>query len=65
MSYNMNVNRGIMAKIIEEIKADVIELIIRCPSITENEIGKQLKLSKRFGKRLFDDMLAKGEICLS
>jgi len=54
-----------MAKTLEEIKADIIELIARCPNITENEIGKQLKLSKRFGKRLFDEMIAKGEICLS
>jgi len=54
-----------MAKTLEEIKADVIELIARCPGITESEIGKQLKLSKRFGKRLFDDMMKNGEICLS
>jgi hypothetical protein len=51
-----------MAKTLDEIKADVIELIARCPGITESEIGKHLSLSKKFGRKLFDDMLSKGDI---
>lgn len=50
---------------LEKIKKDVVDLIVKCPGITENEIAKQLKLSYRFGKKLFDEMIAKGEICLT
>jgi hypothetical protein len=48
---------------LEEIKSQVIELVKKCPGITEDEIGKQLKLSYRFGRKLFDDMVARGELC--
>lgn len=51
-------------KTIKEIKKEVIDLIAKCPGITEDEIAKELKLSYRFGKKLFIDMMNKGEICL-
>ena len=54
-----------MAKTLEEIKKEVVELVARCPGITESEIGKQLSLTRRFATRLFDEMLAKGELCPS
>ncbi len=50
---------------LEEIKEDVINLIIKCPGITENEIAKELKLSYRFSQKLFNIMISKGEICLT
>jgi len=49
---------------LEEIKKEIIELIANCPGITEGEIGKQLKISPRFGRKLFDDMIKNEEICL-
>lgn len=49
---------------LEEIKKEVLDLIAKCPGITENEIGKQLQLSVRFTKNLLDEMINKGEICL-
>lgn len=52
-----------MSKTIEEIKQDVINLIVNCPGITEREIAKKLKLSKRYATKLFDDMISRGEIC--
>lgn len=52
----------IMIKTLEEIKKQIADLIAKCPGITEDEIGKQLKLSYRFGMKLLDDMIAKGEI---
>jgi len=51
-------------RILEEIKKEIIELIANCPGITENEIGKQLTLSPRFARKLFDQMVKNGEICL-
>ena len=52
-----------MSEKIIEIKKAVIELIARCPGITQNEIAKELKLSARYATKLFDHMLEQGEIC--
>ncbi len=54
-----------MVRMLKEIKKQVIDLIAKCPGITESEIGKQLKLSVRFTNNLLDDMIRKGEICLT
>jgi orotate phosphoribosyltransferase-like protein len=52
-------------KTLEEIKKEVIDLIAKCPGITEGEIGKELKISYRFGRKLFNQMIENGEICLN
>lgn len=49
---------------IEEIKKEIVALITRCPSITDNEIGKQLHLSVRFTEKILNSMIQEGEICL-
>lgn len=54
-----------MKRTLEAIKKQVGDLIMRCPNITEGEIRKELKLSYRFGTKLFDGMIKKGEICLT
>ena len=50
---------------IEEIKRDVIELVTANPEISEREIGTQLHLSARYTKRLLNEMIKRGEICLN
>ncbi len=55
----------IMAKTLEEIKKEVIDLIANCPGITEREIAKKLHISYRFSIKLFNEMIKNGEICLN